>query len=157
MKLVLNYLSSPIIINILFALIMGVLIVRYFIKKRSYDANSYTPDLIATLGIIGTFLGITIGLLNFDPKQMEESVPLLLNGMKTAFITSLMGLGLSSWLKSDQSQKIRVIENNKKSVEDLLEELIKITRKSSNSNVESVMQELKETTIDSNNKMEKFA
>lgn len=158
MKLVWNYLSNPFVVNTIFLVIILYLVYKYIKEEKYNDANSYTPDLIATLGIIGTFFGITIGLLNFDsdPDRMEASVPLLLNGMKTAFITSLIGLGMSSWLKGFQSQKIRVIEKNKKSVEDLLEELIKITRKSSNSNIESVMQELKETTIDSNNKMEKF-
>ncbi|MBR1798503.1 MAG: hypothetical protein IJ761_01195 [Bacteroidales bacterium] len=50
------------------------------------------PSLISTLGVLGTFLGITIGLLGFNTANIEGSIPQLLNGLKTAFFTSLAGM-----------------------------------------------------------------
>ena len=44
------------------------------------------------LGIFGTFLGILIGLLQFNPSDISSSVPSLLGGMRIAFITSVTGL-----------------------------------------------------------------
>ena len=50
------------------------------------------PSMISTLGVLGTFAGITIGLLYFDTKHLDASIPLLLSGLKTAFFTSLAGM-----------------------------------------------------------------
>ena len=50
------------------------------------------PSLISTLGVLGTFLGITIGLLHFNANDLNASIPHLLEGLKTAFFTSLAGM-----------------------------------------------------------------
>lgn len=50
------------------------------------------PSMISTLGVLGTFAGITIGLLYFDTEHLDASIPLLLSGLKTAFFTSLAGM-----------------------------------------------------------------
>lgn len=60
------------------------------IKKRRWVEN--LPSLISTLGVIGTFAGITAGLMNFDTGDLDKSIPLLLEGLKTAFFTSLAGM-----------------------------------------------------------------
>jgi hypothetical protein len=54
--------------------------------------TSVTPSLLTSLGILGTFIGIVIGLLGFNPKDIDGSIELLLSGLKTAFITSLAGM-----------------------------------------------------------------
>ena len=50
------------------------------------------PSMISTLGVLGTFAGITIGLLYFDTEDLDASIPILLCGLKTAFFTSLAGM-----------------------------------------------------------------
>lgn len=50
------------------------------------------PSIISTLGVLGTFVGITKGLVRFDTSRLDESIPLLLDGLKTAFFTSLTGM-----------------------------------------------------------------
>ena len=57
------------------------------------------PTLCTSLGILGTFFGIYLGLLEFDPQDIRQSVPVLLDGMKTAFVTSLLGIGSGLILK----------------------------------------------------------
>ncbi|MBN2885909.1 MAG: hypothetical protein JXM75_04275 [Chromatiaceae bacterium] len=58
-----------------------------------------TPTLLTTLGILGTFLGIAIGLIDFDVRAIEYSIPLLLDGLKLAFVTSIIGILLGVCLR----------------------------------------------------------
>jgi hypothetical protein len=44
------------------------------------------------LGVLDTFSGILFGLLGFDASDLDKSIPILLGGMQTAFITSVIGL-----------------------------------------------------------------
>ena len=56
------------------------------------------PDILTSLGILGTFVGLVMGLREFDPsgyEQMAGSVSPLINGIKVAFITSIYGISLS--------------------------------------------------------------
>lgn len=62
---------------------------------RMLDAASGT---LVGLGLLGTFLGLTLGINGFDSSNTENiqtSIQSLLSGMGTAFITSLVGMGLS--------------------------------------------------------------
>lgn len=62
---------------------------------RMLDAASGT---LVGLGLLGTFLGLTLGITGFDNSSSEkinESIKLLLSGMGTAFLTSLIGMLLS--------------------------------------------------------------
>jgi len=61
-------------------------------KNETYTFESSLPNIASALGVLGTFGGIVIGLLNFNVNTLETSVPLLLEGMKTAFITSVCGM-----------------------------------------------------------------
>lgn len=50
------------------------------------------------LGLLGTFLGLTLGIKGFDSSNTErinESIQGLLAGMGTAFLTSLLGMNFS--------------------------------------------------------------
>lgn len=61
------------------------------------------PRTAATLGVLFTFLGIAAGLFNFDSTDIQKSVQELLSGMKTAFVTSIVGMIISLGLKFYQS------------------------------------------------------
>ncbi len=50
------------------------------------------PSILTSLGIFGTFLGVAAGLMNFDTSNIQASVPGLIEGLKTAFWTSIAGL-----------------------------------------------------------------
>jgi len=64
-------------------------------RGRASDYVSYTPALLTSLGIFGTFAGIVVGLMAFDANNIDGSIEGLLNGLKTAFFTSLVGIILS--------------------------------------------------------------
>ena len=63
------------------------------------------PSIISTLGVLGTFLGITRGLMSFDTATLDQSIPVLLDGLKTAFFTSLLGMSGSLVLNRIVSSK----------------------------------------------------
>jgi len=85
-----SYLWIVILISTVWAWIYVSKSVQRLMEKRRWI--EMLPSLISTLGVLGTFGGITIGLLNFDTKNLPESIPLLLEGLKTAFFTSLAGM-----------------------------------------------------------------
>ena len=62
------------------------------------------PSAISTLGVLGTFFGITLGLICFNTQNLQQSIPELLNGLKTAFFTSLAGMIGSLWLSRKVSK-----------------------------------------------------
>lgn len=57
------------------------------------------PMVISSLGVLCTFCGIAYGLYEFDESNLDNSVPNLLDGMQTAFFTSVAGMFLSIILK----------------------------------------------------------
>ena len=81
--------------------ILAVFILSVFMRKKNRWKSfvDYTPNLLTSLGILGTFVGIVVGLSGFDPNDIDHSIPALLEGLKTAFITSLAGMGSSILFK----------------------------------------------------------
>lgn len=79
---------------IFFWLIIGAFIVALYGYKadRMRGFAHYAPNLLTSLGILGTFIGIVIGLMHFDPADIDSSIALLLGGLETAFMTSLLGM-----------------------------------------------------------------
>ena len=52
------------------------------------------PSIYTSIGITGTFVGILLGLQGFDVNEIDASLPVLLEGLKTAFYTSIAGIAL---------------------------------------------------------------
>ncbi|MFZ7239947.1 MotA/TolQ/ExbB proton channel family protein [Avibacterium avium] len=73
--------------------------------------ESPVPNLLTSLGILGTFTGIVVGLLNFNIDNIDQSISTLLAGMKTAFLTSVIGLLLSICLKITYPLLRNVVRN----------------------------------------------
>ncbi len=78
-------LNSPINFTIIVLIVILALIDLTFKK----DLKSQ----IVSLGVLGTFIGIFIGLQSFDPSDMKNSINGILEGLKTAFFTSIVGMG----------------------------------------------------------------
>ena len=85
-------------ITILFGILV-VYIVYFFLKEKQYSNESTLGNIASTIGVLGTFVGISIGLWNFDPNDITSSVPLLLSGMKIAFATSIIGMSAAIFMK----------------------------------------------------------
>jgi myosin heavy subunit len=64
----------------------------YFHIRFDRFSVSHGPEVLTTMGILGCFTGITIALFSFDPNNIQQSVPSLLGGIRTAFWASLAGV-----------------------------------------------------------------
>lgn len=85
-------------------------------KDVNHAFVNYAPSLLTSLGILGTFLGIVLGLLEFNTTNVEGSIVKLLDGLKVAFITSVIGILGSITLKFLINANIitpKITENSK--------------------------------------------
>lgn len=123
-------------ITIVIGIILAAIFVVGIIKaknRQSIEFVNYVPTLLTTAGIFGTFLGIVIGLFNFDHTQIDSSISALLFGLKTAFITSLLGLFLSIVFKACQTtlfidkEKVTVSEASPEAILNAIKEQTKAT------------------------------
>tara|TARA_B100001287_G_scaffold221696_1_gene190819 strand:+ start:436 stop:1641 length:1206 start_codon:yes stop_codon:yes gene_type:complete len=90
-----------------------ILLVPYWFRNKF--SKSELSNLTLTLGITGTFIGIFLGLLEFDTTNIETSVVDLLDGLKIAFLTSITGLITSIVVKISPGiwgVIVRVDDNN---------------------------------------------
>ena len=71
----------------------------YSLINRSKGNAANRADMALSFGILGTFLGIVAGLLGFDVKDIQGSIPQLLSGLQYAFITSIAGMFSSIVIK----------------------------------------------------------
>ena len=86
------------------------------LKDNPYvDVTS--ANLASSIGVWFTFAGICLGLYQFDTSNIEASVPHLLDSMKTAFATSILGMLLSFYFKFKQDKKQREFEDNQRKLE----------------------------------------
>ena len=88
--------------ELLVTIVFGILvayILYFFIKEKQYSKESTLGNIASTIGVLGTFVGISIGLWKFNPNDITSSVPLLLSGMKIAFATSIIGMTASIFMK----------------------------------------------------------
>ena len=60
---------------------------------------------VISLGVLFTFIGIAISLWNFntDTNQIMQSINTFIEGMKTAFYTSIIGMAAAFIIKYIQS------------------------------------------------------
>lgn len=72
--------------------VIGLLLVYFHGPVYSAHTANYSPSILTSVGIFGTFLGVALGLNEFNTGAVEDSVPELLEGLKTAFWTSIAGL-----------------------------------------------------------------
>ncbi|QIL90162.1 hypothetical protein GNX18_10640 [Microbulbifer sp. SH-1] len=70
------------------------------VLRRAGEFVEQAPGLLTSLGILGTFTGVIIGLFEFSLPDIDRSIANLLDGLKTAFITSVCGIGLSILLRA---------------------------------------------------------
>ena len=82
----------------------GIAEIEEYINEDEIDVKVHrkllemVPDILTSLGILGTFVGLVWGLKNFEPSNYEAmttSVASLVEGIKVAFLTSIYGISLS--------------------------------------------------------------
>jgi len=86
-------------INLVFVVIIFVLGIVDHVSKKDLKSQ------IVSIGVLGTFVGIFIGLQNFNPQDIMNSVNDILVGLKTAFFTSIVGMSVATVLSIFQILK----------------------------------------------------
>ena len=87
------------------------------------------PNVFVTLGLFGTFSGIVFGLVDFNtsPEEIKYSIPKLLDGLKLAMFSSILGIFLS--LIFSKIIRVKISQKSIKTPESLeLIELKKINK-----------------------------
>ena len=113
--------------------------------QRKISGNG--AGLLTTTGIFFTFLGITWGLYGFDINSINDSIPRLLDGMNTAFFSSVLGIGSAITFKVIHSTKTTTTSGA--TADDIHKELeyIKEELKSGLGALESALGGEKETSV----------
>ena len=97
---------------------LGIWIPFNFQNVRLINFTNYIPSLLPALGLVGTFLGIFRGLGDFDPGNIDKSLPILLEGLKLAFSTSIIGMvgsavvKLISFIQPEITNRDEISEND---------------------------------------------
>lgn len=86
-------------INLVFVVIIFILGAIDQITKKDLKSQ------IVSVGVLGTFVGIFIGLQGFNPLDIINSVNEILVGLKTAFFTSIVGMSVATVLSIVQILK----------------------------------------------------
>ena len=105
------------------AIIFGAIV--WFWKILHQQVNA-VASIVTVIGVLGTFLGIAIGLYQFDTENIEASVPALLEGLKVAFVSSIVGIIgsiLLKWLALNKRRKQVGETDTGATVDDLVETL----------------------------------
>ena len=90
--------------------VVTIFMIIFAIKDYSTYKNDNHVDyksIIVSLGVLGTFVGILIGLADFNTSDIKGSIPLLLDGLKTSFVTSVEGMIISVFLSAIQKSSGR--------------------------------------------------
>lgn len=124
------------IFTILFIIWICISVVQILRKSNNKSIYEYIynsiPSVFTTLGILGTFVGIFVGLQDFDVHDITNSIPTLLEGMKSAFLTSIIGLILSIIFgkisqviaeKSDKKQNLVAIDDELGALKEIISEI----------------------------------
>ena len=86
-----------IVIFCIFVIIM-IGAISWFWKIRHQQVNAIA-SIVTVIGVLGTFASIIYAFFEFDTNDIKASVPQLLNGLKFAFVTSILGITGSIALK----------------------------------------------------------
>ena len=96
-RLIFTNISSHIVeVALIILALFGFFLYQLIKTKTLHPAAG---GLLITIGICFTFYGISIGLANFDPDEIDESLPELIAGIKTAFLVSVLGVLFSIILR----------------------------------------------------------
>lgn len=78
----------------IFWFLLGIFVIALAFHWLKFFSKfvSIAPILLTGIGILGTFLGIFLGLYQFDVNDIKGSVENLLDGLKIAFVTSILGM-----------------------------------------------------------------
>ena len=106
LEFILKHLENS--VNLVIVMLILFLAIIDIIAKKDLKSQ------IVSLGVLGTFIGIFIGLQNFNPDDMKNSINGILLGLKTAFYTSIVGMSTALILTIIQKLFYKKMDNSSK-------------------------------------------
>lgn len=102
--------------------------------KINVNAMGAAAGILVGIGVLGTFIGLTIGLGDIDltqikdnPDQLIKGVGGLIAGMKTAFVTSVAGMLLSTIYTLAEKYSLNILTKKCVTISDKLDEVYYIS------------------------------
>ncbi|MDP9065690.1 MAG: hypothetical protein M3O06_07500, partial [Pseudomonadota bacterium] len=117
------------------------------------------PALLTTFGIFFCFAGITWGLVEFNPTDVRDSVPHLLQGIRTSFWASVFGIGSALTIKmrallfGDPSPSKDAAKSGA-TIDDLVDQLRRVNRSIAATDDGTLLEELRRSRTDSNDRLD---
>lgn len=160
---------------ILFLTLVGSLLPFLIINENLNRFTASLPSLLPAIGLVGTFIGIFLGLSDFNPADIDGSLPTLLAGLKVAFTTSILGILGSIGVKISsnfhpeiiQESTIRdtdffklfekqnqILEENSKDIKKLQVELKNMATSFGDATIEHLVSAIEDVMNDFNKKVE---
>ena len=102
-------------VNLVIIVLIVILALIDLIFKKDLKSQ------IVSLGVLGTFIGIFMGLQYFNPEDMKNSINGILEGLKTAFFTSIVGMGTALLLSIFQKIFYRNMDDSQSQEKILLD------------------------------------
>jgi uncharacterized protein YukE len=142
-----------------FSTVLISLIALLFHIRWSRRATALGPTILTTLGIFFCFAGIAWGLVDFDPRDVRSSVPHLLQGIRTSFWSSVVGIFWALTLK------IRVAlfgdatsgAQEGSTVDDLARLLVQLNRSVAGDDASALVSQVKLLRADGGDRLDRLA
>ena len=101
---------------------------RNFTREMNISFWNGYGGMFTGLGILGTFVGLTIGLNNIDMSSsdidvLKNGIASLLSGVQSAFITSLLGIGAAIAYSLWHNSHVNKFQRHIKELASLIEEM----------------------------------
>lgn len=144
--LILTNLQGHIIEGCFFVLVEFAFFCFIFYKKAKIHPAA--TSILITTGICFTFYGISKGLVDFDVSDISQSLPRLIEGVKTAFLVSVVAVFLAIILKiiavlseifgsEKDDEFVYIDENQTQLLEQILAQLKQLNEAKANENTTS--------------------
>lgn len=96
-QLIARSFSGHILEGTVIELVLFLLFLFMLIKNKGLHPQA--TGVLITVGICFTFYGISMGLADFDSNDIDKNLPVLIEGIKTAFLVSVLGVFFSIILR----------------------------------------------------------
>jgi hypothetical protein len=117
------------------------------------------PSIFTTSGIFFTFVGIAEGLIGFDAQNVGASLPALLSGLQTAFVASVVGVGIALTIKLRYilfglRKKASQTSTEGATVDDLLNQMVAVQQSLVGADDSTLLSQIKLTRQDTNDRLD---
>ncbi len=148
--------SLHVITQVIIIIITVITIIIHI--RFNYLTILSAPTVLTSLGILGTFFGVAMGLHDFNTEDVQGSVPTLIDGLKTAFWSSVAGIAAAMTIKVRQLLQVIVQKQPKQkggaTVDDIVTNLMEVKGALIGDSESTLLTQIKNMRVDNNDKLD---